>query len=450
MKWSMAWLLAAICVSLLPATAGAASGDAKWTRIVQTYDDSSGSDVATHADGVYMAGDGDTKRCPVVDEGNPVCDRVAFLRRYTEGGAIVWSRSFNLAPPAPQPSDDWLRQTRAESIAVDSSGVYVTGTVRLFQYFGCPGVDEVFVRKYTLAGTQVWTRRFGTGIAVSEQCGPISASISGNAIAVDATGVYVGGTTEGSFAGYQRAGESDIFLRKYTADGALVWTRQAGTSASDSVADIALDSAGVFIAGETNGAWLGQASKGSIDAFVRKYSRSGSAYWTRQFGSVGPDSARSIAAEGSIFYVGGDTSGTFPRQTSKGEYDAWVRKYVRDGTLVWTRQFGTSESDFVSGLDADASGVFLTGETSGTFPGQTRRGNADAFVTSFSSTGSRNWTRQFGSSYIVNGRDWGKGIAIGPPPRDTQQDSRQGLYVTGAWSTDDSRYHRAFLRKHEK
>ena len=67
--------------------------------------------------------------------------------------------------------------------------------------------------------------------------------------------------------------------------------------------------------------------------------------WTRQFGTSGYDFARAVAVdpEGNV-YVAGRTEGALPGQVSSGDFDAFVRKYDRDGDEVWTRQFGTPES----------------------------------------------------------------------------------------------------------
>ncbi|MCH8979561.1 MAG: SBBP repeat-containing protein, partial [Armatimonadetes bacterium] len=80
----------------------------------------------------------------------------------------------------------------------------------------------------------------------------------------------------------------------------------------------------------------------------------------------------------------GGTSGTLPGQTSAGNFDAFVRKYDADGNEVWTRQFGGSGSDRASGISVDASGVYVAGSTTGTLPGQTSAGSADAFVVKLS------------------------------------------------------------------
>jgi hypothetical protein len=70
-----------------------------------------------------------------------------------------------------------------------------------------------------------------------------------------------------------------------------------------------------------------------------------------------------------------------------GDADIFVRKYNSDDDEIWTRQFGTSELDFVGkvqgggGISVDSSGVYVAGQTSGgTFPDQTSEGGVDAFL----------------------------------------------------------------------
>jgi hypothetical protein len=86
-------------------------------------------------------------------------------------------------------------------------------------------------------------------------------------------------------------------------------------------------------------------------------------------------------------YVAGVTSGTFPGESSSGDADIFVRKYNSDGDEIWTRQFGTSELDFVGkvqgggGISVDSSGVYVARQTSrATFPDQTSEGGVDAFL----------------------------------------------------------------------
>ena len=166
-------------------------------------------------------------------------------------------------------------------------------------------------------------------------------------------------------------GGSDLFVRKYDAAGTEVWTRMFGSEAGfsgpsdESVTAIDVYGSAVYLAGLTRGSLPGHVNAGGSDAFVSKFDTDGNALWTRQFGTTLSDQAHAIAADATGVYVGGETLGALPGQTSAGFRDAFVRKYDAAGTEVWTRQFGStvssSSADTVSGIAVDASGVFVAG-----------------------------------------------------------------------------------------
>jgi len=221
-------------------------------------------------------------------------------------------------------------------------------------------------------------------------------------IAVDASGnVYVAGWTDGALPGQASSGESDVFIRKYDGLGNEVWTRQFGTSDYD-FGYVTVDASGnVYVVGNTYGTLPGQSSSGWADAFVRKYDGSGNELWTRQFGSSGSEylaGDAAIDASGNV-YVAGDTYGTLPGQLSSGDRDVFIRKYDGLGNEVWTRQFGSSSEDWANRMALDASGnVYFSGGTYGALPAQASSGSYDVFVRKYDESGNELWTRQFGSS----------------------------------------------------
>jgi hypothetical protein len=98
------------------------------------------------------------------------------------------------------------------------------------------------VREYDAAGSEVWTRQFGT-VGNDQAAG----------VALDgAGGVYVVGT-------FAVAGGTDAFVRKHDAAGGEVWTRQFGTPSADAALAVAADGAGgAYVTGETAGTFPGQ------------------------------------------------------------------------------------------------------------------------------------------------------------------------------------------------
>jgi hypothetical protein len=233
-----------------------------------------------------------------------------------------------------------------------------------------------------------WIRQFGS---------PAGESSFG--VSTDSTGAYVVGVTCGTLPGQVRRNRADVFIRKYGTTGTALWTSQFGSGADDTMGGVVADKTGVYVVGNTRGALPGKTNLGSDDAFIRKYSASGSILWTKQFGTSDVDVAYSVATDSTGVYITGYTLGAFPDQTKKGSRDAFIRKYNSSGDVVWTRQFGTSSSDTATGVAADSTGVYIVGSTSGVFPDKFSVGGVDSFIRKYSASGHLLWTRQFGTPY---------------------------------------------------
>jgi uncharacterized protein (TIGR03437 family) len=319
---------------------------------------------------------------------------------------------FSVLPLAEAQSFQWARRLgssrvdEAAGVASGPGGVYIGGfTVGSFSGQTNAGGDDALVAKYSPAGAEQWVRQFGTAARDQVQ-----------GVAADATGVYVAGYTLGALAG-NNLGSGDAFVRKYDANGNALWTRQFGTSSNDEATGIAADGTGVYVVGNTEGALPGAPAGSSADAFVRKFDANGNELWTRQFGTPSLDEAHAVAVDTTGVYITGRTNGTLG-ESSQGGFDLFLRKYDPSGTVVWTRQFGTSSTDDAYAVGVNASGVYVGGDTVSTFPGATKAGGLyDAFAAKFDLAGNQQWVRQFGTQYD----DWVYGIAA----------STAGIYFAG-------------------
>lgn len=212
-----------------------------------------------------------------------------------------------------------------------------------------------------------WARQFGT-----------TGAVQANAVAVTQGAVYVAGeSSSGSFPGQTNAGSTDAFVTRFDLEGNLVWSRQFGATAADYALGVAADTSGVYVVGYTSGGLQG-ANAGGEDAFVRKYDPNGNVLWTRQFGGSGQDQATSVAVDAAGLYVGGWASTALPGQTLAGGVDAFLRRYDFNGNEVWTRQFGSDNSDKIYGVAVDAGAIYVGGDTNGAIG--TALGSTDNFV----------------------------------------------------------------------
>ena len=269
----------------------------------------------------------------------------------------------------------WTRQfgttgnSRGSGVSVGSDGsVYVTGNTASDPGGTNPGGDDGFVRKYAADGTAVWTQQFGT-----------TGKNSGSGVSVGSDGsVYVTGFTAGDPGGTNADGD-DGFVRKYAADATVLWTQQFGTTGNSFGSGVSVGSDGSvyvtgFIKSDPGAGYVSPSA-----AFVRKYAADGTVMWIQQFdgGGLGV----SVGSGGSVYvtgYTNVDPGGGNPFGSI-----GFVRKYAADATLVWTQQFGTTGNSFGYGVSVGSDGsVYVTGYTNGD-PGGTNAGGDEGFVRKF-------------------------------------------------------------------
>ena len=102
----------------------------------------------------------------------------------------------------------------------------------------------------------------------------------------------------------------------------------------------------------------------------------------------------------------------------------------------WTKQLGSPSIERGDGVTTDSSdNIYVTGYTYGGLDGNTNSGITDIFLVKYNSSGTKQWTKQFGTSSV----DVGRGVTT---------DSSDNIYVTGytdggldnkTWSMGDDR-----------
>ncbi|MBI2639396.1 MAG: fibronectin type III domain-containing protein [Candidatus Sungbacteria bacterium] len=278
---------------------------------------------------------------------------------------------------------------------VDSSGyIYVVGDAwSTINGYTPQGYADSIIAKYDSGANRLWLRMIGT------TAGDIFTSVSG-----DSSGnVYAAGGTYGNFDGYGSNGSEDAVLVKYDSSGTKIWSKPRGTSGLDRYEAVSVDSSSgsIYAGGLVGGSLIGEPYAGANDAFLVKYASDGSIAWTRIFGTSGLDKITAIKVDGSSnIYVSGWIGGAFGGQSfGGGSYDAFVAKYSSGGDRLWIRFAGGSGTEIGEGIGVDSSGnSYLIGYTNASFDSQTYGGQWDIFVTKFDSSGNKIWTRFFGDA----------------------------------------------------
>jgi len=112
------------------------------------------------------------------------------------------------------------------------------------------------------------------------------------------------------------------------------WSEQIGTSSYDYGTGVTLYSSdNIYVSGQSNGGLDGNINSWSDDIFLVKYNSSGTKQWTKQLGSSSSDFAWDVTVDSSDnIYVTGFTNGSLEENFTQGSYyDIFLVKYNSDG-----------------------------------------------------------------------------------------------------------------------
>ena len=220
-------------------------------------------------------------------------------------------------------------------------------------------------------------------------------------------GVVVAAASEGPLAGTHN-GKRDIVVIGFSADGEQRWSTQIGGDATDSPLGVSVAPDGsVYVSGFTEGDFA-SANAGSADVFLLKLDADGNELWRQQFGGDGWDRGFDVTAFDGGAYVSGYTASVLDEATNTEGFDGFAARFDDTGTLEWLRQVGTDAADWGQGSAlAPDDGLYLTGYTEGLL-GEVHAGGKDAFVTRLGPDGTVVWSRQFGTEAL----DWPQGVGV--------------------------------------
>ena len=254
---------------------------------------------------------------------------------------------------------------------------------------GTAAPTDVWLACWSQTGALQWSTVFGGG-----------GYDAGYAIAIDNTGIYVGGragmglptsagVVQAEFAGDSAPstefGAQDGFIAKYDLGGQRLWVSYLGDSSGSFVHDLAVDRTGAVYAVLTDvrannalvtaGAAIA-ARPGGADAVVAKFNANGALVWGSYLGGSKDDlAAPSLAVNdaGEVYVVGSGNSTNFPTTPGAsqasfhgGATDLTLTIFAADGkSLVNSTYFGGSGADTTHGhnIAITFNGVYISGET---------------------------------------------------------------------------------------
>lgn len=257
------------------------------------------------------------------------------------------------------------------SVGTDNAGnVYITGAFEGTAYFNDGASSTIALTSTTPFAPDIFVAKYNSS-------GQLQWAVSeggtfddyGIGIAVTSSGIfYVSGWFKDSALGLNSAGEADAFLAKFSASGSLLWAKREGSSQHDEAVDVALDDSGnVLITG----------SKQSIgfSAFNSKYNSNGSLLWTTNL----PDKQSH-----SIFYDKNDSYYITGLTDSSTDSDFFVAKFTNQNNIS-SAVFGGSDIEVGEGIAVDVGeNIYIAGRFHGTFTSAgitlNSAGQSDAFI----------------------------------------------------------------------
>jgi hypothetical protein len=222
---------------------------------------------------------------------------------------------------------------RASATAADGSYYVIADVTGVINNQPIKGTSDVALIKYDSAGNTIFTRTLGA-----------AATGKGFAISAGADGsVAIAGSVVGRLTANDVGYLTDSYVAKFNADGEEQWARRRGSVLDDEATAVAVgDDGSVIIGGRTKASISGENMQGGYDNYIRKYDADGALVFTDQFGSSSDDKITALtlvqATAGST--GGGGTVTTDPRD-AKLETDA-----ASDFTLA--AEYATVET-FVNG-----------------------------------------------------------------------------------------------------
>ncbi len=304
----------------------------------------------------------------------------------------------------------------ANAVAVDSKGnVIISGYIVGAADFGggpltSQGDKDIFIAKFDSIGNHLWSYSFGD-----------PAEQETLAIAVDSldniiiAGRFLGNLPFDPMLPLVSAGQEDIFLAKFYADGKPAWSKRFGDASTNQQANgVATDKDNnIVMTGRVTGTvefapGKPQTASVGADIFLAKFNADGTNIFSQLFGDSGDDIGWSVATgPGNSIAITGqfDEMADFGGGplVDTGGIEAFVAVFSPDGGPVWSKATTSASDQRGRAVDFDSMGnVYVYGDflTAIAWGGGevASNGSFDLFLTAFDPMGSPMWNYGYGNN----------------------------------------------------
>ncbi|MCB2318956.1 hypothetical protein LGL04_23775 [Clostridium tagluense] len=315
------------------------------------------------------------------------------------------------------------------SVQQTSDGGYIAaGTAQStdgdFAGVGNKGLDDATLVKFNSDGTTGWIKALGG--TKGDLFNSVQQTSDGGYIVAGCSG-----SSDGDFAGVSNKGSLDATLVKFNKNGTTEWIKGIGGKEIDRFYSVQQTSDGGYIAAgysdSSDGDFAGVVNKGLKDAILVKFDKNGTTEWVKDIGGRLDDYFRSVkqTSDGGYIVAGNSQSsnGDFTG-VNKGSMDAILVKFNKSGTTEWIKNVGGSDGEVFYSVQQTSDGGYVAAGTSRSTDGDfandcNKMGYVKMALVKFKSNGTTEWVKGFG------------GARYGEKFRSVQQTSDGGYVAVG-------------------
>ncbi|HHG84517.1 MAG TPA: hypothetical protein ENJ82_07200, partial [Bacteroidetes bacterium] len=344
-----------------------------------------------------------------------------FIQRGYSQTGYRWARSIG----GPNYSEFGLDVTTDRFGNVYLVGEYLNGALIGDSIYNSLGDNDMFLAKYDPDGNSLWVR------------------VQGSAQLDRIYGVDVGADDHIYIAGYGKIiypsrvaaplHARDGLVARYRPNGDMVWGHNLDGDIFSEFQDVIGDADGNCYAVGTmeTTTWLGNdtlVGNGGRDGYMIKFDSLGNYVWGLTFGGPLADHPWALGHDAQDnLLIGGQYSGTATMGggtvTAAGDTDAFITKYDKNGSGIWTRSFGGPAEDIILALKASPDGdIYFAGQYDNYIVYQSdtlfSASITDIFYGKMDAAGNLIWWKSAG----------GLGLDV---PQDLEIDTEENIYIGG-------------------
>jgi gliding motility-associated-like protein len=261
---------------------------------------------------------------------------------------------------------------------------------------GYGGTKDIWLIKLNAAGTVDWQKRYGgSGLDIGNHIR--IADDGGYLIAASSS------SNDGDIKGNHGTGYTDGVFMKISAAGAVLWSKCFGGSKNEELLDIEIINGTTFIAGyaNSNDGDIPPSQK-NYDVWLLALDANGNKIFSKVYGGSQNDVAYSMTTgtDGTLTLAGYTTSTDGDVKGAKGSQDYWVVNISTTGKLNWQKVLGGTDAEYANAVLTDKDGGYMVGGISYSTDGDITNplGEGDYWVVKLDAAGKVIWKKNWGGS----------------------------------------------------